>query len=253
MVAIARPHASGGDRASIVALGLVVAAFVATLASPLWLLLLAPLVLGAPHIVADLRYLVLHGPRRLRPGAIIAVSVPLAAMIALRTGALAGSAVMPRLEVGLGCGAAAGAALSARRSPAVIAALIAAAVPALAAPRVAMLVLLHGHNVVAFVIWLRWTRGGPARAPLVVIAVAGAALIGLGAFDALLPRGGPLDADALARAFAPGLGAIAGGRVVLLYAFAQALTTTRCGCLSSRGRVARRHRCSRTSGPSGAP
>ncbi|HEX2690720.1 MAG TPA: hypothetical protein VHN14_29090, partial [Kofleriaceae bacterium] len=129
----------------------------------------------------------------------------------------------PHLEVGLGCAAIAVAALTARRIPAVAAAVLAVSVPALAVPRVATLVLLHAHNAVGFAIWLRWTRGGPARWPVAALALGGIALIALGACDRLIPEDGPLDLDALAAAIAPGLGPIAALRVVLIYAFAQAL------------------------------
>ncbi len=223
MVTIAPPRPRTLDRTALIALGLVAAAFVATLAGPLWLLLLTPLVFGTPHIAADLRYLVLHGPTCLRPSTIVALTVPLAAMVAFRAAGLAGAVVDLRLEVALGCAAVMATAVAARTSLVVVAAVLAFAIPAIAEPRITTLILLHVHNAVAFVIWLRWTRGGPARWPLLALTLAGLALIAVGAFDALLPHDGPLDGDALARSFAPGLGPVAGGRVVLLYAFMQAL------------------------------
>jgi len=223
MVTLAPPRPRALDRTAVVALGLVAAAFAATLVGPLWLLLITPLVFGTPHIAADLRYLVLHGPAKLRPSTIVALTVPLAAMVAFRAAGIAGAVVDLRLEVALGCAAVMATAVAARPSPIVIAAVLALAVPAIAEPRTMTLILLHGHNLVAFVIWLRWTRGGPARTPLLALTLAGIALIAAGAFDSLLPGDGPLDGAALARSFAPGLGPIAAGRVVLLYAFMQAL------------------------------
>jgi len=103
---------------------------------------------------------------------------------------------------------------------------IALAIPALLAPRATMLVLLHGHNVVAFVVWLGYTRAlRSARIAIVGFVAIAIALIAAGAFDFALTssRAAGLELDALARVFAPGLDAIAGARIVLVYAFAQAL------------------------------
>ncbi len=189
---------------------LVAAAVAATLASPLWLLLLAPIVLGTPHLAADLRYLVLRGPLRGTAG--LAIGLLLAAMTLLR----AAGAFEPRLEVALGCAAVA---VAARRAWLVL------AIPAIAYPQATILILLHGHNAIALAIWLRWTRGGPARGRGRVIALALAATVAIaaGACDAWIPHAGPLDARALARTLAPGLGPTAAGRIVLLYALWQAL------------------------------
>jgi hypothetical protein len=229
VVTLAPPRAMIHERSSVIAMVLVAAALVATLASPLWLLLVAPLVLGVPHLAADLRYLIVRGP--LRPATIVMIATPLAAIIGLRAAALVGAALEPRREVALGVMAIAlGASAAGRGRPRTFA-LIAVgviAVPALLAPRLATLVLLHGHNAVALVIWLRWTDRGvraPVRLAIVLGVVATIALITLGAFDACL-RAAPathLDLAQLAHSFAPGAGPVAGGRVVLLYAFAQAL------------------------------
>ncbi len=55
-------------RVAIVFSAAVVAALVATLLMPVWLLLLGPLIWGVPHLAADLRYLVIrtgYGSRRI--------------------------------------------------------------------------------------------------------------------------------------------------------------------------------------------
>ena len=75
---------------------LLVASLAATVIAPLWLLLLAPIVLGVPHVVADLRWLVL------RPGVerrvLLAIAGPLAAMTALRVVNLVDGASWPAAE-----------------------------------------------------------------------------------------------------------------------------------------------------------
>jgi hypothetical protein len=229
VVTLAPPRTAAHERAGAIALALVAAALLATLASPLWVLLVAPLVLGVPHLAADLRYLILRGP--LRPVTIVMIATPLAAIIGLRAAALLGAPLDPQLEIALGLMAVGLGASAGRRGRPRTVTLVAVgvlAVPALLAPRGALLVLLHGHNAVAFVIWLRWADRGvhaPVRLAIVLGVVAVIALCALGAFDACL-RAAPathLDLARLAHSFAPGAGPIAGGRVVLIYAFMQAV------------------------------
>ena len=47
------------------------AALLLTGIAPLWLLLVGPLILGVPHIVADIRYLLLRAPGRPLIGALL--------------------------------------------------------------------------------------------------------------------------------------------------------------------------------------
>src|SRR5439155_8790215 len=108
VIAIARAR-SPSDRAPAIAFGLVAGAFACTLVGPLWLLLAAPLVLGVPHVVADVHYLVVRGPLRLSRRGFVAIGVPLAAMTVARVVMLAGAPFSLELDVVLGLAAIAGA------------------------------------------------------------------------------------------------------------------------------------------------
>lgn len=56
-------------------------AFARVLTVPLWLLTIGPLVLEIPHLVADLRYLVVRPGLHRRPGFLLSVGAPLVAML----------------------------------------------------------------------------------------------------------------------------------------------------------------------------
>jgi hypothetical protein len=91
------------------------AALVLTVAAPLWLLLLSPLVFGVPHVIADVRYLLMAEgamPRRVAA----AMLAPLAVLTAVRLGGVLGAGAYPRLEVVLGAAAVAAALLFVERS-----------------------------------------------------------------------------------------------------------------------------------------
>jgi hypothetical protein len=212
----------------------VVAALVLTAATPLWLLLLAPLVLGVPHVVADIRYLLLTpvaASRRLAWGLL----VPLAALTALRLAVVLGAPGWPRAEVLLGlaavvAGIAVVNATPWKRTLGLLGVGMLAAVT-MAWPGFVAFTLGHLHNVIAIGLWLAWARASRRDILATVTLVAAAALaIGSGVFDPIFAASGGLsspaaglDLDALAATLAPGLGATAAVRVVLLFAFAQAL------------------------------
>jgi len=218
------------DRSTrILALGLghILVAFTVVGLVPLWLLLLSPLVLGVPHVVADVRYLVIRGPS-LRPETLVALVVPLAAMTGLSVMEVMGGPSYPNVDVALGFAAIALAVslapASGRRRACVLAGVVALAVPAILAPYVAMMVLLHGHNVIAMVIWLCWTRRTVRLAHRIAIlfaAIVATAALLAGVLDGIAWAGGP-DFD-LAPALAPGLDPVMANRLVLVYAFLQAL------------------------------
>src|SRR5437870_611666 len=62
---------------------------VATLLAPLWLLALGPVLLGVPHLMADVRYLILRRGLHHRRELWLPVGIPLA-MVALGGGPMAG-------------------------------------------------------------------------------------------------------------------------------------------------------------------
>lgn len=220
---------------TLLAVAHVLGAFALTAWGPLWLLLLAPLLLGVPHVVADLRFLVLRPETGLLRGAWPGVGVALGAMTVARGAALAGLGHSAHLELGLGFAALAAVALRAPgarpRRAAAVAVVAALAVAALASPRHAALVLGHAHNLVALVFLVLVTRGlpGAGGVPVVaVLAVVGAAAILGGALD--VPAAPGLAGDAAgftlagaSHTLAPGAPGPWGTRLVLAFAFLQAL------------------------------
>jgi hypothetical protein len=147
-----------------------------TLLAPLWLLLLGPLLLGVPHLLADVRYLVVRPGLHLRPAAWVA-AVPLA-LVGLGGPPVLGVAAMVPLVV-------TSTAPRVRRLL-VLAACGVLAWAAVAFERAFLLVFLHAHNVVALLLW--WGVRGRRRATLVVplLAVAGALGLLAGWGDALV-------------------------------------------------------------------
>jgi hypothetical protein len=123
-------------------------ALVLTALAPLELLALGPIVLGVPHLAADVRYLVVRPRLHTRPAFWLAVVVPLVALGVTTQGwlgfvAVAGAALaLPR-------------AWSARRVLA-IAAASSLAVLAWWLPRTVGPVMAHVHNLVAVAFFLAW-------------------------------------------------------------------------------------------------
>jgi hypothetical protein len=209
------------------------AALVLTVLAPLWLLLLSPILLGVPHVVADIRYLLL-GQGSVRPWA-VALLAPLGALTVLRLAVVLGAPSHPALEAGLGV-ASIVAALAfaegpARRRAAAWLVTGGLAVLALTWPTRVVLGLGHAHNAIALGLWLAWAGAswwGTAAVAVLVCSCAG--LIGAGVFDGLSAAAGAfaapstgLDFGSLARTLAPGFDGMASARIVLVYAFAQAM------------------------------
>jgi hypothetical protein len=195
--------------------------------APVSAMTLGPLLLGAPHLVGDLRVLWLQRPGGILDAEILRIFVPLLAMTLVRPALAIGFPEPAMCEVALGVvaiaiAAHAGFASSRRRLH-----VIAAAVPLLAfamafAPAV-QLTLAHAHNVVAFAAWLVWTRhrGFAWGAAGLYVAAWMAAL-------ALPIADGELDALSFGATFAtfanglaPGLGSVDGALVVRSFVFAQ--------------------------------
>ncbi|TVQ87292.1 MAG: hypothetical protein EA397_18420 [Deltaproteobacteria bacterium] len=212
----------------------VIGAFVLTVLGPLWLLLLAPLLLGVPHVAADLRHLVLRPPRPLPKGLLGAVALPFAAMTGLRIATLAGLGSFTTLELLLGAGSVGVAAFWARgrwRIQLVIGAgVLGFLVPALLAPRQAALVIGHAHNLVALGLWV-WWMGPHRRGPWLVVALTATLTLALmlGIADPLVlatageSSAGGLDFSGLTQTLAPDLPAPFDLRIVLTFALLQAV------------------------------
>lgn len=208
--------------AALGALGVAGALALAVLA-PGWTLALGPLLLGVPHLVADVRYLVARPGLHRAPAFWVAVALPVALAGVTGRSAFAGLALA-------GAGLAAGGHGLRRAACAGLGA--AWALAAWRAGPLADLAFAHAHNAVAFVVLLAW-GGGSLRAralPLGLFVAASTALV-LGAFDGPATRalaGGPAGLpfeqhlDALAPTWAAPEFPIA-LRLVLLFAFAQSV------------------------------
>jgi hypothetical protein len=140
----------------IVHLGL---GWVATLLAPLWVLLLAPLLFGVPHILNDLRFLVwspvLPAGRKL----MLAIVVPLAAMSLLRASLLLGAPRYALLEMLLGFTALIAATLVTlpgrkKTRYGLLLVLLGSASLASLRPQLCALILGHAHNLIAVGFWL---------------------------------------------------------------------------------------------------
>ena len=167
-------------RVGVMGLAGVLVAGVAVVGAPLWCLLWAPLLLGVPHLAADVRYLVVRQGLHRRAEFWFAVALPVAL-----------TWVWPRAPLALV--ALVGAAFIARAS---LARRLALALPASLAlvavawwePR-ASLVLAHAHNLVAVAFWWGWARVHGRWGYAVIAGVVAAVLaIGLGVFDDLALR-----------------------------------------------------------------
>jgi hypothetical protein len=172
----------------------VVVALTTSLAAPTLAFLWAPLVLGIPHILADVRYLLLspYRPIALRPrDALVAAGLVAFAVIeAPQLGAMVviGAALLSpaRLALMPARNAPAPARL-ARRRAAVLAAAIALAYAAWSSPVITSYAIMHAHNVVALAVLVALARHRRTAWALTTAALATTAVILTGALDAVLP------------------------------------------------------------------
>ncbi|WP_224241020.1 hypothetical protein [Hyalangium gracile] len=197
-------------------------AFLVTLTAPLWSLALGPLLLGVPHLVSDVRYLVV------RPGL-------------HRRRLLAGLCAVPLLAIGLGAGPAFGllamlvAILGARGSwlrkgPMLVGWAVLSGV-ALGFGAGFQLAFAHLHNVIAVALWWWAWRARHGRAWAVpLLAFLGTVALLLGAAEPVLTALGAWTAPGTGSSFtehaqvlAPGSGPVLALRLVLAFAFLQSV------------------------------
>lgn len=191
----------------------------ATLAAPLTMLVWAPLVLGVPHLVSEVRYLVVRPGLHRRLPVILAVGGPLLAVLTdPRVGLLAtlGAILVAR----------------ARPLPRLVALAGWALLFALAwrRPTGADLLLLHLHNAVALGLWWAW-RSDRSLRQWGAVALAAVVYVGfaVGAFDALVSPGGPfvhgVDINGIASGIAPGrtIAGLSSWHLLLAYIFGQSI------------------------------
>jgi hypothetical protein len=210
-------------RVAVLGLAVVGVAWMTCVLAPLWMLALGPIVLGVPHLLADLRYCVVRPGWHRERWLWLTAGVPLAALgfgaplelgfVGVAASALVLGARSHRMRLGLVVGAALG---------------FAALTHALGST--ADLIFAHAHNFIAVAMWALWRRRESRLHVLVLVSfvLASAALM-LGAGDfawtsALatnLPAG--LDAHTHVESLAPALSHGWALRLVMLYAFAQAV------------------------------
>lgn len=206
-------------RVTVYGLVAIATAFALTFAVPMALLAVGPIVLGAPHLVADLRYLVARPGLHRRLGFWSCVAGPACV-----------SFVEPHAWVSMT--AILGAALVARASIARRAAVAIAALALVAGcvrfGGVADVILAHAHNAIAVALFVLWSRRSSRLHWLVVAAFTlGLVAIGAGALDGgpvtRLSRSGLYDADALVATLAPLADPVLAVRAALAFAFAQSV------------------------------
>jgi len=171
------------DPRARLALGAVLAVVVAlatSMATPALWFLWAPLALGVPHVLADVRYLMLAPYRRIalrRRDGLLAVGLLAFAVIEapqLGAAVVIGAIVMTP-------------AADARRRSAVLAAAIALAYVAWSSPVIASYAVMHAHNVVALAVLLALASHRRVAWVLTAAALAITAVVLLGGLDAVLP------------------------------------------------------------------
>ena len=213
------------------------AAFMVAILAPSLSLVLAPLLLGVPHVAADVRHLVVR--RRLPRVAVIALGLSAAALLSFRV--LAETRALPearaiRAEHALASAClVAGAFVGARAGGwrwtgwGALAAALAVGVLAVRAPRELRIGLVQGHNLVAVAIWLLLFRRGARRSLIPVAAILlGAGMLGSGALLGVTLRHGALSVfglhlGAAADVIAPGAGDARGLALTTMFAFLQAV------------------------------
>ncbi|MGB0678165.1 MAG: hypothetical protein ACPGUV_00720, partial [Polyangiales bacterium] len=214
-------------RVAFVGVGLVAVALLGTWLVPLWLLALGPLVWGVPHLLADLRYCVLRPGFHRRPAVGCCLGLPLLAVGCGAPCVLCGVALAVYFA---GCttkcvwrGDGMG-----YRLPLALGLSLALAWLMGWGQTHTDLVLAHAHNFIAVALWWHWRpRRGSLACWLLVAFTLACAVIMAGGFDgwwgAMPALPAELTLSAHLSLLAPGLPAPWGGRLVRLFAFAQAV------------------------------
>jgi hypothetical protein len=206
-------------RVAVYGLTSVALALAFTFAAPMFLLAIGPLVLGVPHLAADVRYLVAQPGLHRRSTFWLFVAAPAGAafvyphawvsMLAIVGAALIARAPYPRRVVAALAGVA----------------LVAAC---LRFGRALDVVIAHAHNAIAVALFCVWGRRRSRHHLLVVLAfAAGLLAVGVGAFDGApssrLMTSHLLDPEDLVSSLAPLSDPVLAVRAVLAFAFAQSV------------------------------
>jgi hypothetical protein len=209
-------------RVTVLGVGIVAFTLASTSLFPLWVLALGPVLIGAPHLVGDIRYLVVRPGLHRKLSFWGAIGVPLAlayfvpgprlGMLAVAGGLLISRAPMGRRLLGLGVWAAAYALL-------------------LKLGRIGTISVLHLHNLLTLGIWWMWRPRNWGKESWVLIAFVGASVLILcGATlplvrwaDGLRAPRSSLSFEGLARSLLPFKSPGFGVRLLIWYGFAQAV------------------------------
>jgi hypothetical protein len=192
--------------------------------APVFVLAVAPIVFGVPHVASDVRYLVL---RRGVTREAIVTTIIFAALVTVTRAFDAGAVEMGLLCAWIAAAGVLGARASGKSDRAGITIVVACALAAIAIPhaQATRLVLAHAHNVIAIVVWLVLFRRA-AKTAILPLALAGVAVIVLA--SGALPIGahgaafGQTMGDAT-KWLAPGLSGRAAVGLVLSFAFLQSM------------------------------
>ncbi len=222
----------------ILATTLLSAASAATvLFAPLWILLLSPIILGVPHVAADIRYLVLDPPGG-RQRELLLVLVPVLLLLICGVAAVFGVERRLGVEIALGMGAIGLALIQTAPQRGeegegarllLLAVLLVVTAFLLKHQRETQLVLMHLHNYIAMAIWFTLFQGTGSRregqtillvllCSLIVVGVGGLVQPELAAALGSPAGFGPREAAAV---ILPGLSLPFAGAVIRLYAFSQ--------------------------------
>jgi hypothetical protein len=199
----------------------VVAAFALAYVAPLSLLAVGPLLLGVPHLVADVRYLVLRRGLLSLRWSIALVLLALLAAPFVRGVAIAGVALVASGIVARGTA-------QRRLATALLGALLLGLDAKLG--RTAAIVFAHLHNGVALALWW-WLRPARDRRALVVplLALTGAVALLSGMLDPqvaifrITEESGFFSLSAMVSMLGPVADPVLGVRFVLLFAFGQSV------------------------------
>lgn len=200
----------------------IVSAFVVTGLAPLWSLALGPVLLGVPHLVSDVRYLVVKPGLHRVPALLVLAGAPLLTVSFGAGPEVALLGIVPAILIG--------ARASAFRL--VVALLVWAALmaAALVDSESFQLSFVHLHNVVAVIVW--WVLQ-PRRASMVwvpALTLIGALIILLGGLDPVVTWAGGWTAPGSQTSFdefvatsTPSMDGTAAARLILSFCFLQSV------------------------------
>ncbi|HEX3849538.1 MAG TPA: hypothetical protein VHW01_01150 [Polyangiaceae bacterium] len=198
----------------------ITSAFGLTAALPLWLMGLGPILFGVPHLLADIRYLVVRPGLHLRRGFWLLVAAPLAMLVLWPHASIAFVPVLGAAVLARGSGL---------RRLLVLTLVLPLIFCAARTGRGADVLMAHVHNLVALGLWWAWHQGraGARFIPLALFAACIALLLG-GTFDAVfqsaVARSGPgVTLFEMVETLSPVRDLAWGRRFVLVFAFAQSV------------------------------